>query len=153
MKYLFLFLLLISSFSCSLKNERVVHYQYKGVQITRIDRGSESTFFYGFCDNDEIECVNASVTIDWTFDNYLFGFILFNNDSTVEIIDGGGGEYKVHKNSNPRLFMKKYEYFQMADIESFVDRGDYNNLFQLSNDLELEEKRNKEFRSKIKAEY
>lgn len=153
MKYIVPILLLLLTPSCITKKGRIIHYEYNGAQVTRIDEGNVSSFYYGFCDNDDIECINESVTVDWSFENYLFGFLLFKNDSTIEIINGGGGDYTTHPNSDPRLFMKKYDNFQMSDIESYSEGNEYNNLFQLSNDVELESKRNNEFGSRVKAIY
>lgn len=151
MRIIFSIMFILSITACASKREKIIHYVYNGVQVTRVDLGNRSCFYYGYCNNEDIPCFNESVTIDWSFDNYLFGFILFNNDSTVEIINGGGGEYINHKNSDTRLFVIKYKNFQMSNIESYSEGEDYDNLLQLSNNIELEIKRNNEFGSRVDA--
>ena len=151
MKYIYIIIILVSVLSCSSNDEKLIHYSYNNVNITRVDKGNISYFYYGYCNNNDIRCINESVSIDWRFDRYLFGFILFKDDSTVEIIDGGGGSYINYSHANSKLYKREYDNTQLDNIEVLKKKDGYDNLFQLSNDLVLEHKRNKKFGSKVEA--
>lgn len=125
--------------------KQIIHYQYNGVKITRLNKGDKIFFSYGYSNKEKEIIKDASVLVDYTFDKFLFGFLLFHKNGTVEIISGGGGDYKsLMKNS--RLF------FQTDSSSSldFVKKGKYDNLYQISDDLDAEGNRNRSFESNVK---
>lgn len=151
MMRLFLLLITLALFiSCSNKEE-IIHYEYNGVKITRINKSKRAFFFYGNCDNNDIACKQASVVVDWSFDDSLFGFLVFNQNGTVEIINGGGGDFQKAKGDD-KIFLRDYKNTELQKLLSnYKAPRSYNNLFQISDNLELERSRNREFKSKVIA--
>ena len=143
-------LVIIFLFSCiSCSNEsRTVHYQFNNVKINRLDKGDEVFFSYGYT-NDVNEIIkDASVAVDCSFDHFLFGFLLFHEDGTVEVINGGGGNFKI-LNKDQKIFHKNYSNSELTSKLDSFKNAEYNNLYQISDDLESEKSRNKSFGSKV----
>jgi len=145
MKKVILLVLLFSFFSCK-KSVNLTHYQYKNVKITRADSGDKIYFSYGYFNYDKEVINRANVLADCSFDHFLFGFLFFHPNGTVEIINGGGGKYSALKNGS-MLFYNDTSSIKLDKFRS----GNYDNLYQLSDNLDLEKKRNKAFGSKVKV--
>lgn len=123
---------------------QIVHYEYGGAKINRLNKGDKVFFSYGYSNDDEKIMKDASVVVDYSFDNILFGFLLFHKNGTIEIISGGGGDYKMIKDN--KIFYQK-------DSSSKLDpfkKGNYDSLYQISDNLELERNRNKSFGSRVR---
>jgi len=141
--------LVISMLACT-KTDRIVYYKYKDAEVTRLDRGKKTFFYYGHIYKKNVSDVKPEVIVDWSSDDNLFGFLHFFNDRNVEILNGGGGEYKTEK-ENPYLKYHDIENAELNQILKKLRENPYENLYQISNYLELEKKRNKAFGSRVQS--
>jgi hypothetical protein len=139
--------LVICILACT-RTDRIVYYKYNNVEITRVDRGKATFFYYGHIYRKNISSLKPEVIVDWSSDDNLFGFLHFINDKNVEVLDGGGGEYR-NENKNSYLNFKDIENAELNKLLKKLRNNPYENLYQISNNLELEKKRNKAFGSKV----
>jgi len=139
--------------SCNEKDSKIVHYEFEGIRVSRYDTDKKTYLYYGHCNNPIILTEKASAVVDWRFDDYIFTFLLFHKDGRVEIITAGGG--KIEKLlPKSKFFEKDYEtgeYFKL--MENYRSIKGYRELFQMSDNLKLEKKRNEEFKSTVKVGY
>lgn len=149
--FISIFVLIFSS--CKEEDRKIIHYESEGIKVSRYDLDKKSYLYYGHCNNPIILTEKASAVVDWRFDDYLFTFLLFHKDGRVEVITGGGG--KIEKLlPKSKFFEKDYETGEYNNLmESFRSVKGYRQLFQMSDNLELEKKRNQEFKSTIKVGY
>lgn len=141
--------LVICMLGCT-NTDRIVYYKYKDAEVTRLDRGKKTFFYYGHIYRKNVSDVKPGVIVDWSSDDNLFGFLHFYNTKNVEILNGGGGEY-VTENAH---FYLKYSDIGNAELNRILKKlreNPYQNFYQISNNLELEKKRNKAFGSKVQV--
>lgn len=152
MRLISLVFILFFFISCNVPEE-IMHYEYNQIRITRINIDKKAFFYYGNCNNKDVTCNEASVIVDWSFDDFLFGFLLFHPDGTVEIINGGGGKFQKAR-GNSKVFIKDYTNLELQTIlSSYKSSHNYDNLFQLSDNPTLEKNRNFDFKSNVKLTY
>nr|WP_294794771.1 hypothetical protein [uncultured Mucilaginibacter sp.] len=144
MKKAIFLLTILSFFSCK-KSVTLTHYQYKDIKVTRVDKGEKVFFSYGYFNDESTAVDSAGVVVDCSFDHFLFGFLLFHQNGSVEVISGGGGNYKMQKKGT-MVFYDDKSSFNLDNFKS----GNYNNLYQISDNLDLEQKRNNAFGSIVK---
>ncbi len=150
MKRLYPLLLMLVFCSC---REEYIYYECKGVQVTRVNKGKESVFYYGYCNDDDIPCPQASVVVDWSFDDFLAGFLLFHSNKTVEVIDYGGGSYKAAE-GDARLFIKQYDNHQLDSLLEFnAEFGHNKQQIRFSDVISTERLMNERSKSAVMAEY
>jgi len=140
---------ILISFSSCTEKEQIIRYKYDEVIITRVNKSKRTFFYYGDVNNQKMASTRTSIIVDWAFDDILFGFLLFHKNGTVEIIDGGGGNFQTQKGDN-NIFTKKYDNSEFLKLLNHYRAPHmYDNLFQISNNLDLEKARNMEFGSKV----
>lgn len=147
MKRVYPILLLLVLCACT---EEYIHYEYKGVKVTRVNKGKESVFHYGYCDDENMPCPQASVVVDWSFDDFLDGFLLFHSNKTVEVIDYGGGSYEAAE-GDARLFIKQYDNVQLDSL--LKTNAESGQLIRFSDVVSTERLINERSKSAVRAEY
>ncbi len=147
MKRVYPLLLLLVLCACT---EEYIHYEYKGIKVTRLNKGKESVFYYGYCDDKNVPCPQASIVVDWSFDDFLDGFLLFHSNQTVEVIDYGGGSYEV-AGGDARLFIEEYDNVQLDSL--LKSNAESELLMRFSNVVSTERLINERGKSAVRAEY
>ncbi len=138
--------------SCNYTTEKYINYEYAGTVVTRLDKGKKTFFYYGQCDNESLKCPEPSVEVDWSFDDYLDGFILFHENGIVEIISGGGTRFKVNSKGDSRLLTKEYSNPELGKLlNPYFEKEPFDNLYHIYSVIETERKINTN--SKVKAIY
>ena len=145
---LFLLLFYISLYSCE-RFDSIIHYQYNGVTITRLDKDAVSYFYYGnFSKESDLpeEYIEASYR---GFDGIMEGYLVFLNDKKVAIVPT---TYFEQKAPTADLFLKEYE---NPDYINWVDSisGRYKNIVAISHVIKLEKQRNQKNHSKVLVSY
>jgi hypothetical protein len=146
-KIVLIIILIVPILLTSCNRETIIYYSYENVVITRIDKGKNTSLYYGNIKRNEIPTSKPSVVVDWSFDDSLFGFILFSPDK-VEILSGGGGNYE-NVGENSHLNYSDYNNIALRKILDRFAGKPYKNLYQISGNLDLEIKRNEAFGSKV----
>lgn len=96
---------------------------------------------------------DASVIIDWQFDDFLQASLIFHEDGTVEVINDGVGEFKSIKD-NSRMFFKEYESPEYNKIkQKYLPPNRFHNYYRLIDNLEFEIKINNRFGSDVLTAY
>lgn len=153
MKNFTLILLLIALlFSCDYAAEKYIYYEYAGIVVTRLDKGKQTYFYYGQCDNEGLKCQEPSVEVDWSFNDYLDGFILFHENGIVEVISAGGTRYKSNDKGDSRLLTKEYSNSELGKLlNPYYENEASENLYHIYSIIETEKKVNTN--SKVKPTY
>ncbi len=151
--WVLIFFLMIITLGCLNNKKNIIHYKFKGTEVSRCDANKKSYFLYGKC-NSEVKIIDgASVIIDWQFDDFLNALLIFHEDGTVEILKNGGGEFSATKGGG-KIFFKRYESPEHNRItQKYFPPNRFHNLFRLSDNLEFEAKTNRDFGSDIIADY
>jgi|GEM_PF-2798220 len=140
-------------FGCLNKERIIVHYKFKGTEISRCDKNKKSYFFYGNCNSEAKIIEGASVMLDWQFDDFLQAALIFHEGGTVEIMKNGVGEFSLIKEGG-RIFFKEYESPEHNRItQKYLPPNRFHNFCRLSDNLAFEAKTNKKFGSDVVAEY
>lgn len=130
------------------------YYAYQGVTVTMIDRAHKVYLYYGRCSDREGNCPEPSVVIDWRDDFGLNAYLLFHEDKTVEVINGGGGYYRVQKDGSPKIFIKEYENPELARLlDAYIQMKSYRNLVQIYGSVPHERHFNMRGNAQVHAEY
>jgi hypothetical protein len=132
--------------SCN-NNEKVIYYKYNDVIVSRVDKDGTSTFFYGSIKNGKKG--QPSIRVKYSgFDGSLDAFLRFNPDNTVEIINYGGGYFIESEERGRKMYMRKYE---NPELDSLLKpyQDNYQNLVRLSDATDLEDRINRENKSKV----
>lgn len=145
--------LIIPGFGCLNGGNIIIHYKFKGIEVSRCDTDRKSYFFYGNCNNEAKIINEASVLVDWQFDNFLQAALIFHEDGTVEIMKNGVGEFTLIQESG-KIFFKEYESPEHNRItEKYFPPNRFHNFCRLSDNLTFEAETNKKFGSDVVAEY
>ncbi|WP_157255388.1 hypothetical protein [Pedobacter sp. Leaf216] len=146
--YLCLFLMLLTS--CS-NSSKIIHYQYKGVVITRVNGYPKDYFYYGKFDNTKNLPKDYILSKFSGFDGLMSAFLVFKKDKTVEIIPVADDFTKIGDNASLKLNseIENIDFIHWRDSTS----NNLDSIVEVSDDLKLEIARNKDGRSKVKATY
>jgi len=143
------YLLLFIFIGCN--NSKIIQYKFKGVIITRVDYEGKTNFFYGSCGS-----INSCSTTDlviaeyYGFNNGMDVFMVFKNDSTVELIHYGGEFLK--KIGQCRIDTPQYSNDKLSGtLDKYKNLGF--GIMRLSNLLELEKKFPENSNSKVSVQY
>lgn len=132
-------------------NSRITQYKFKETIITRVDYDGKTNFFYGACGNIN-NCPQTDFVIAeyYGFNNGMDVFMVFKNDSTVELIHYGGEFLK--KVGQSRIKIPQYSNDRLIEIlEKYRNLG--LGVIRLSNLLELEKKFPENLNSKVSVQY
>jgi hypothetical protein len=136
--------------SCSEK-ERFIHYSYNGVTITRIDNGNHISFYYGnFTDSDSLPKQSIAASYHG-FDGIMDGYLVFNENKIVKIVPVADRFETVIPSDSLKLeeFDSNIKFVEWED----KFKGNYQNIYRLSNLEQLEIQNNKKNNSAVKAVY
>lgn len=130
--------------------ESLLHYKFGENTITRLNKEKKVYLYDGAYSLEDLESQQVSAVIDWQFDDGLFWFIQFQPDDTVLFFSGGLGKLESINKKGSKLVYSKETNDLLKPYQN--DSSNYNNLYQLSNNLQLEKERNERFRSKVRRE-
>jgi hypothetical protein len=130
--------------------ESLLHYKFGQKTITRLNKEKKVYLYDGAYSLEDIESQQASAVIDWQFDDGLFWFIKFQPNDTILLFSGGLGKLVSMNKKGSKLVYSKDTNDLLQPYQS--DSSSYNNLYQLSNNLQLEKERNEKFESKVRRE-
>jgi hypothetical protein len=148
LKYLTLLSLLLL-IGCT-PEESLLQYKFGQNTITRLNKEKKVYLYDGAYSLEDIESQQASAVIDWQFDDGMFWFIQFQPDDTVLLFSGGLGKLESINKKGSQLVYSKETNDLLERYQS--DSSSYNNLYQLSSNLQLEKERNAKFGSKVRRE-
>lgn len=148
-KILFLFLA-FSIISCS--KENVIYYNFGNVTLTRINEYPKDYFFYG-----KQESLNDTLTATYIktsfsgFNSGMSGFVIFNDDETLSFVRMDASFEKIgnEKSTNIVEFENNLDFINWEKNA----KQKFENKIYISDVIELEKKRNKEYKSEVKAIY
>jgi len=136
--------------SCNEKG-RFIHYSYNGVTITRVDKGNHIWFYYGdFTNSDSLP--KQSIAASYRgFDGYMEGYLVFKENKVVKIVRTGGMFETILLNDSLKLeeFESNIKFIKW--VEEF--KGNYQNIYWLSDHEQSEIQNNQENNSAVKAVY
>jgi hypothetical protein len=140
LKNLTLLMLLVSLGGCCGLNTQVT-YTYNGIEVIRIDKCGETSFYYKKLDHQ----IPGKIIARYSGINSGFsGYLLFKNNGRVEVLSGDG--YFISDNIDSSKFAyKRILAYQRPSL------GDSVYLVMLSTRYEIE--RNAISGTKVKAEY
>ncbi len=144
--------LLLLMMSCSSEDDlKIIHYEYHGVVITRVNDYPKDFFYYGrFNDLDNLpkEYILSQFSgIDGLMDAYL----IFRKDKTVEVRKIADDFTKIGTTSN--LYLN--ENIENIDFIHWSDstRNNLDNIVRVSDVIESEREINKAGNSKVRVYY
>jgi hypothetical protein len=138
-------------FLTSCERDRLTVYSYNGVSLTRIDRDSETYFYYGDFRN-ETKLPNDYIKATYLGLNYVMqSYVIFNNDKTLTFVDMGDG---VQKNGQSK-FLNLAEYIENAKFIKWKKTFEYkfDSVLRIDDVLKIEKQINLENHSKVNAVY
>lgn len=142
----FVFFLMLN-WSCEQEQKKIIHYSFNNVTVSRYDDKKKTYLYMGYCKSIESIRKHVSIIIDWEFDDFLLASMIFHKNGTVELISGGGGEFK-KVGTQTLMFFKEYTPAQYTKIvEQFSTPEGNKNLCELSDNLDLERKKTKIIRA------
>lgn len=145
--------LIFAVFGCSNGEKIIIHYKFKGTEVSRCDTNKKSYFFYGNSNSEAKIIEGASVMVDWQFDDFLQAALIFHEDGTVEIMKNGVGEFNSIQERGG-IFFKDYESPEHNRItQKYLPPNRFHNFCRLSDNLVFETETNKKFGSDVLAEY
>ena len=150
MHKLFIAILFFTFVSC-VEEDHFIYYSYDGVTITRVDKGNEISFYYGNYNSTNI-LPNANIKASYRgFDGFIDGYLVFKENRTVKIIPMGG----LFETVSPRDTFKIEEFNNNIDFIKWEDKfkGNYHNIYRISDIKKIEIERNKQNKSAVKAIY
>jgi len=150
MKKFLIVVLFLTLISCEDK-ERFIHYTYNGVTITRVDKGNKIWLYYG--DFDDVKLLpKQCITITYSgFDGLVEGYLVFNENKTVKVIriDGRFNTIITSDSLKMEEFDRNIEFIRWDD----KIKGNFQNVYFLSDLRKREVKINYENNSAVKAIY
>ena len=147
----FLITVILLTFVSCVDEDHFIHYSYDGVTITRVDRGNAISFYYGNFNSSNMlpkQCIKANYR---GFDGFIDGYLVFKEDKIVKIIPMGG----LFETVGSRDVFKIEEFNNNIDFIKWEDKfkGNYHNIYRISDIKKIEIERNKENKSAVKAIY
>jgi hypothetical protein len=136
--------------SCS-NSSKIIHYQYKGVVITRVNDYPRDYFYYGKFDNTKNLPKDYVLSKFSGFDGLMSAFLVFKKDETVEIIPVADDFTKIGDSPSLKLNseIENIDFIHWRDSTS----NNLDSIIEVSDGIKLEIARNKAGRSKVKATY
>jgi len=150
MKKFLIVALFLTLISCEEK-ERFIHYTYKGVTLTRVDKGNKIALYYGdFYDVNLLPKKCIAITYNG-FDGLVEGYLVFKKNKIVKVIHING-RFNTIINSDS---LKMEEFDRNIDFIKWDDgiKGNFENVYFLSDLQKREVKINRENNSAVKAVY
>lgn len=149
MKKYITILFLIGFISCA--RDRLIIYKFNDVSVTRIDKDSETFFYYGdFSDRKNLPENYIRATYSG-FNYVMSSYMIFKKDKTVTFVDMGDGMEKTG-NAN---FMNIFDFQNNLDFihwqESFKSKFD--SIVRIHDVIDIEQKINIENNSKVIGDY
>lgn len=145
-------LILLMLVSCSKK--KVIFYEYNGVCITRVDEGNQNYFYYGRFDKGVYP--DNYIRSEYSgFNSDMGAYLVFKPNKKVEIIRLAG-IFNIDK-APPFLSVidkenETLKFWKWKDSSDHISSS-YDSVIELHSILKLEQKRNKENRSRVKVLY
>lgn len=132
-------------------NNKFIKYKFKGTIITRVDYEGKTNFFYGSCGNIK-SCSDTDLVVAeyYGFNNGMDVFMVFKNDSSVELIHYGGEFLK--KIGKCKIETPQYSNDKLNEILDDYRRRNFG-IIRLSDFLELEKKFPENSNSKVSVQY
>ncbi|MEM9675221.1 MAG: hypothetical protein AAF992_21700 [Bacteroidota bacterium] len=143
-------LIFFAGISCT--QNRIVHYEYDNVVITRVDKSAESFFYYGICDDKSNPCPKSYIRAKYNgFDGSMGGYLIFHPNDKVEILR----MFRFFEDTGHNSFLYLSEYDDNYALNRFTDsiRGDYRNRAWISDILSEEKEQNDKNNSKVMTVY
>lgn len=154
LKTILLLLTLILNFSVAcVSKDSIIYYNYDGVTITRIDRDGETYFYYGGCNNQQVDCKKPIVKAKYSgLNSGLDGLLNFKPNGFVEVISLGGGYFTKEEGMNDKLLINHSENSTKISntLDSLKKSG---SVIHFNNNIELEKELNRKSKSKVNATY
>jgi len=150
-KVLYFWLILTVLLSSCSNSGKIIHYQYKGVVITRVNQYPEDYFYYGKFDNTNDLPREYILSKFSGFDGLMSAFLIFKKDKTVEIIavaddfSETGNQQSLKLNNE----MENIDFIHWRDSTS----NSLDSIIEVSDGIKLEIERNKVGLSRVKATY
>lgn len=147
-KLVVLILFCVVFYSCE-RYDAIIHYQYNGVTITRLDKDAVSYFYYGFSTKESDlpeDYIEASYH---GFDGVMDGYLIFSQDKKVILVPA---TYFKEKGIAASFSLKQYDNPNFIKWRDSI-HGNYGNIIQVSNIIKLEKEYNIKNYSKVKALY
>ncbi|NQX38630.1 hypothetical protein HQN84_07205 [Pedobacter steynii] len=148
-KNMFIYFFALMFLSCKEDAQKIIHYEFEGVKVSRYDLEKRTYLYYGECNNAISIKKNVSLIIDWQFDDFLQASLIFHKDRKVQILSGGGGKFKQISRKN-EIYFKEYgspEYNKIMD--QYAAPNDLNNLCYIFDNTQFELEENKKLGSKV----
>ena len=128
---------------------KIIHYVFDGIKISRYDIDKNTYLYYGDCNNSRYIMMEASMKIDWQFDDFLQAGLIFHNNGKVEVINRGGGKFNVLKQRSD-IYIMEYESPEYSRLMAkYTFPNDFNNFCYIDDNLQFEFEENKKFKSKV----
>lgn len=143
MKKLTIFLTVLILSSCSQENK--ILYEYNGTIITRINKNNETYFYHGkYQDSSFIKSEYRG------FNSGMGAYLIFKPKGIVELVQ----KYSLFEKfgSDSSLVLIEYENIQFINWADSI-RGNYDNVIEVSDIINIEKERNLQNNSKVKATY
>lgn len=147
--YIVLCLFLTSCFS---KDERkIIHYEYKGVYLTRVNDYPKDFFYYGKFDNLENLPKQYIISTFSGFDGLMDAYIIFKEDQTIEIRPVAEEFIAIGKTTD--LYLN--DRIENIDFIRWTDntKNNLDSILRVRDVIDLERTINLSGASKVKAVY
>ena len=127
-------------------------FEYNGVTVTRIDKGNQIYLYYGKCDEKLTPCSQSYIMAEYSgFNSGMQAYLIFQDNSEVNIVDVIAFFKEIGGNSNLSLFEFEHNYEATIWIDGI--QQNFNNTIELSDIIDYEKERNLKNHSKVKAVY
>jgi len=132
-----------------LVEDGIIFYEYKGVNITRVDNGNKSYFYYGSYNDGDYP--KSYIRTEYSgFNMGMQGYLTFESDKRVFFRCADGYAEKIGNDSNLILVDDDaVSYLSWSDTALI----EYKNTYEVSDVINLEKEGNIKSLSKVKADY
>ena len=102
--------MIFTYFLTSCSHEKIAHYNYNSVTITRVDKEAESNFYYGDVKPTEVKNITKCIHVEFHgLNNGMDLFMVFKPNKTVEFINYGLGNIAEMGGKNKNIFIAEYD--------------------------------------------
>jgi hypothetical protein len=141
-KLLILVIITFINISCK-ENKKFIYYSFNETTISRLDRDNKVFLYYGKVTNINNLPISYIEATYRGYDGFIDAYLLFEKDKTVKIIPISDEFIEINKNNN--LFLKNGDNIEWL----YKIKGNYNNVYRISNTIQHEIKLNKKNNSKV----
>jgi hypothetical protein len=147
-KYIFL---ILSIFSCSSDEPKIILYEFDDICVTRIDHDTESYFYFGKFKNGDILPTSYVKSEFSGLNSGMDAYLIFNKIDvevyySMDYFKNVGAMNKIKVINKPDSRTFNYNFDDKV-------RGKYNNVCRISNILERERELNTKNHSNVKITY